>query len=291
MEVNKITWKENNGKWTAWLGQTQLLNWVHEVSSDQWYYCKSEDIAKGWLQVDNDGRWYYFVTEQTIINNKVYYKGQLFDGGWMKYKNKWVYCIPKSDSSKGLYRGQALCNGKYTINGKEYDFDKDCYWIEDSSLVSDALVNFVKSYEGYRSKAYYDGTGCTDAQLTIGYGTTKAVVPSAFPNGVNSTCTESQACVWLKQELNKVATQIKAKGINLSQCQFDALCSFAYNCGTGALFGSTLWKNICNGVRDSRLKDNFTAWSKAGGKTLQGLYNRRLEEYNMFMYGDYKRDL
>lgn len=39
------------------------------------------------------------------------------------------------------------------------------------------------------------------------------------------------------------------------------------------------------------LKANFQAWSKAGGVTLRGLYNRRTEEYNIFANSDYTRNL
>ena len=75
---------------------------------------------------------------------------------------------------------------------------------------------------------------------------------------------------------------------NLSKNQTDALISMAFNIGEGGLLGSTLFKNICNGVTDKDIIcSNFLAWSKCNGKTWEGLLKRRKAEYNLFMYGDY----
>ncbi|WP_331274597.1 MULTISPECIES: lysozyme [Clostridium] len=98
----------------------------------------------------------------------------------------------------------------------------------------------------------------------------------------------------LKEEINDCANKIKkslnSKGVNLNQHQFDALCSFAYNCGYPKLLNSTLYKRIYSGVRDSSLKSNFEAYKKVGNTVYQGLLNRHRDEYEMFMYGDYKRN-
>jgi lysozyme len=49
------------------------------------------------------------------------------------------------------------------------------------------------------------------------------------------------------------------------------------------VLGSTLYKNVCAGVRDvATITANFTAWSKAGGQTLAGLLRRRQDEAKMF---------
>jgi GH24 family phage-related lysozyme (muramidase) len=155
-----------------------------------------------------------------------------------------------------------------------------------SSLVSDALINFVKDYERFVDHAYDDGTGV----MTIGYGTTRKDLVAL------GTCTEEQATQWLKEEINDKASSIKAdldsKGVVLTQNQFDALASFAYNCGVdGLLKESNLYNRICQGVRDESLRVNFTAWSKAGGSVMQGLLNRRNEECDMFLHADYIRNL
>jgi lysozyme len=95
---------------------------------------------------------------------------------------------------------------------------------------------------------------------------------------------------------NKYAAAVKnnldLKGLTLSQNQFDALVIFAYNCGTGALFGSTLYKNICAGIRDAdTIYNNFMMWNKGeiDGKmqAIAGLTKRRSAEANIFNNGDY----
>ena len=61
-----------------------------------------------------------------------------------------------------------------------------------------------------------------------------------------------------------------------------------YNIGESGLLGSTLFKNICNGVTDKdTICSNFLAWSNGGGHRIEGLYRRRCKEANMFLYGDY----
>ena len=87
---------------------------------------------------------------------------------------------------------------------------------------------------------------------------------------------------------NAIKNKLDANGITLSQNQIDALISTAFNIGEGGLLGSTLFKNICNGVTDKdTIYSNFLAWSKCNGKTWEGLLKRRKAEYNLFMYGDY----
>lgn len=57
----------------------------------------------------------------------------------------------------------------------------------------------------------------------------------------------------------------------------------AYNIGTGGLLGSTLYRNICNGVRDvDTITADFEMWDKGGGKVISGLLRRRKAEAQMF---------
>ena len=148
----------------------------------------------------------------------------------------------------------------------------------DKKLVSKECVNFVKSFEGFSSKPYYDEVGV----LTLGYGMTGDEIKGL------SSVTEEQASSMLEDWLNKkyasvLKSDLDNRGITLTQNQFDALTSMAYNVGTSGVLGSTLYRNICNGVRDvAIITANFVAWSKAGGKTLAGLVRRRQDEAKMF---------
>lgn len=259
----------NQWKWCVEDDSGNILKgWYQDKGNGNWYYLKDNGtMATGWLK-DKDGRWYYLDSSGVMQT------------GWLQDKGKWYYLNTVSNG----YKGEMYSNGSYDIDGKSYIFNASGAWVE-NTIVSADLVEFIKSYEGFYPNKYI----CPAGVPTIGYGTTKKEYVNL------GTCTKDKATTWLKEEIESMAKQIKtdldSKNITLKQCEFDSLCSFAYNCGVAALLGSTLYKRTCSGVRDSSLKDNFTAWSYANGAKLQGLYNRRVEEYNMFMYGDYKRDL
>lgn len=157
--------------------------------------------------------------------------------------------------------------------------------IDDNILISNKLVEFVKSYEGFSSTPYLDSAGVK----TIGYGSTHGDIIS------KAHVTKEEATSALMTEINSMAKLIKKdlieRGVTLNQNEFDSLCSFAYNCGVNALINqSTLYKRICDGVRDSSLEENFEAWSHAGKRVLQGLLRRRKAEYKIFMFGVYENN-
>jgi lysozyme len=68
------------------------------------------------------------------------------------------------------------------------------------------------------------------------------------------------------------------------QGQFDALVSFAFNVGLGNLQRSSLRMKHNRGDFDEAA-DEFMKWSKAGGKVLKGLVNRRLDEQRLYLRG------
>src|SRR3712207_423135 len=93
-------------------------------------------------------------------------------------------------------------------------------------LVSKECLDFVKKFEGFYSKPYYDCVGVK----TLGYGMTGVEI-----RGLNYV-TEAQASKMLEDLLNnKYATPIKKnldnKDVRLTQNEFDALVSMAYNVG------------------------------------------------------------
>ena len=297
IELDKVNWKETeDGRWLAYQEDgTQITGWLHDLQRDTWFWCYSDDVAKGWFK-DSDGRWYYFFPEQCVDYNRQMYKGEM-KTGWLQDKGKWYYLSPFGSPIQGIYRGMMLQSITETIDNVDYTFGVDGSWIEPNNGISNKCAEFIGSWEGFYSKAYADpyyGTN-VKAYWTIGYGTCYCVKPEAFSNGLNSTCTKEQALEWLKEEANKCYFKIKKvakdKGLELNEDQLSALTSFSYNCGTSALFGSTLWRNICNGVRDENtIKNNFCAWSMANGQRSEGLYRRRVREANMFLYGTYENN-
>jgi lysozyme len=237
----------------------------------RWCWCLLDEntgnLLTGWQQVE--GKWYYLNPNGTMLT------------GWLQDKNKWYYLLEESNASQGQYKGEMVSGCTMTIKDKEYSFDSSGAWIE--SLVSDALIDFIKSFEGYSPTHYLDEVGVD----TLGYGMTGEEI-----EGI-SEVTEEQATQMLKDWIEKkyapvIKDDLDSKGIKLNQNEFDALVSMAYNVGTGGVLGSTLYKNICAGIRDSdTITANFQAWSNAGGKRLEGLYRRRTKEANIFLYGDY----
>ena len=85
--------------------------------------------------------------------------------------------------------------------------------------------------------------------------------------------------VYLKADLNKFEIAVNSLGLTLTQNQFDALVSFAFNCGTANL-KKLVAKRTLNEIADAIPKYN-----KAGGKVLKGLTKRREEERKLFLNG------
>ena len=141
---------------------------------------------------------------------------------------------------------------------------------------SDVGIELIKKYEGYVLKAYK----CPSGVWTIGYGHT---------NGVKSgmQITKAQALDYLKQDLSTfekaVTNYVK---VPLNQNQFDALVSFSFNCGAGALKTSTLLQKL-NSSDYNGAANEFLKWNKSNGKVLNGLVKRREEEKELFLKTNY----
>ncbi len=134
----------------------------------------------------------------------------------------------------------------------------------------------IKSFEGCKLVAYPDpATG--GYPWTIGYGATGP----GIRKGV--VWTQAQADARFTQDIAKFAAKVTAllNGAPTTQSQFNALCSLAYNIGTGSLTSSTL-------LRLHKAKDyegaanQFLRWNRAAGKVLTGLTRRREAEAKMY---------
>ena len=74
----------------------------------------------------------------------------------------------------------------------------------------------------------------------------------------------------------------QAVQVPLTQGQYDALVSFAYNLGLAALKSSTLLR-LLNARNYAGAAAQFPRWNRAGGKVLPGLTRRREAERVMFL--------
>lgn len=70
--------------------------------------------------------------------------------------------------------------------------------------------------------------------------------------------------------------------VKLTQGQFDALVSFAYNLGARGLSTSALLQKL-NAGDYAGAADELPRWNKAGGKVLPGLTRRREAERALFL--------
>lgn len=144
--------------------------------------------------------------------------------------------------------------------------------------IDDKGVELITKYEGFRNKPYL----CSANVPTIGYGTTR------YPNGVkvtlnDSIITKEQALEYFKHDVNRFELDVDVLCTdNLTQNQFNALVSFCYNLGSGALKQSTLLKKVNANPNDITIKDEFLKWVYVGKTKLKGLINRRGEEAQLY---------
>lgn len=139
---------------------------------------------------------------------------------------------------------------------------------------------FVKSFEKCRLVAYDDGVGV----WTFAWGRTKGVHKGM-------TCTQEQADAWFAEEFSQFAAGVEhLLKVPVKQHQFDALVSFAYNVGLGALESSTLLR-VLNAGNAAGSAMHFEDWNKGnvGGQlvVLDGLTKRRRAERQIFERGLY----
>lgn len=140
--------------------------------------------------------------------------------------------------------------------------------------LSQVGLDLIKSFEGLRLEPYY----CSSHVLTIGYGSTGPHVKEGMK------ITEQQAEDLLRKDVARFEDGVtRLINIPLNQNQFDALVSFAFNCGVGALEESTLRRRL-NGGEDPNTvaKEELKRWTNGG---LAGLVRRRQAETDLFCRG------
>jgi lysozyme len=139
--------------------------------------------------------------------------------------------------------------------------------------ISDAGIELVKRYEGFRPQVYNDIAG----HPTIGYG--HELKPGeSFPNGI----TEAEAEVLLRQDLAIAEAAVnQLVTVALTQSQFDALVDFVYNEGAGHFESSTLLAELNQG-QYADVPTELRKWVYAGGKVVPGLVARRNEEAELW---------
>ncbi|MDX1949945.1 MAG: lysozyme [Rickettsiales bacterium] len=135
-------------------------------------------------------------------------------------------------------------------------------------------LKIIKYYEGFSAEIYK----CPAGLPTIGYGHV-VLKNEKFETPISKEFAEelliSDCLKFQKQILRLIKIPLKTN-------QFEALLSFTFNLGSGALQRSTLRQKINRGEIISAA-DEFLKWIYAGGRILKGLVLRRKAERELFI--------
>jgi lysozyme len=142
----------------------------------------------------------------------------------------------------------------------------------------------IKNFEGLSLNAYRDSAGV----WTIGYGSTRCHDGKTIKPG-DKLASQVQADALFTNTLGAYEQAVNnLVKVPLTQQQFDALVSFTYNEGTGALEESTLLRKL-NEHDYAAAADEFLLWDKitdpkTGKKVVLGiLVKRRDQERGLFL--------
>lgn len=144
-----------------------------------------------------------------------------------------------------------------------------------SRPVGNNIKDMVKHFEaggekaGFHAKAYDDGK-----QHSIGYGT------KAKPGEViDKAEAERRLDTELASHRNRVMEEAQKVGMQFEPHEIDALTSFDFNTGS-------ISKLLADGTRTKEeIAEKMLLYTKADGKTLRGLENRRKAEAALFLNG------
>jgi lysozyme len=142
--------------------------------------------------------------------------------------------------------------------------------------MTDEGLALIRHFEGYREKAYRDAVGV----WTIGYGHTAMAGPPVVRAG--QVISRAEAADILARDVAVFARGVSAAvNVPLSDQQFSALVSFAYNVGLRGFRTSRVLRAV-NAGDFAAVPRHLNLWVKAGGRTLPGLVRRRAAEGAMF---------
>lgn len=137
--------------------------------------------------------------------------------------------------------------------------------------VTEAGLNLIKRFEGFSHAIYI----CPVGYPTIGYGhVVLAHEQDQFATGI----TQAEATELLRKDV-RIAERavLRLISVPLTDGQFDALVSFTFNLGAGALQRSTLRRKV-NCREHESVPAELMKWVWAAGKRLPGLIRRRRAE-------------
>jgi GH24 family phage-related lysozyme (muramidase) len=144
--------------------------------------------------------------------------------------------------------------------------------------VTDAGLALIKRFESFSPTVYV----CPAGYPTVGYG---HVVLDEERDRFASGIRGDEAEDLLRRDAGVAERAVlRLITVPLSDGQFDALTSFAFNLGGGALQRSTLRRKVNRGEH-ALVPAEFMKWVWAGGRKLKGLARRREAESRLYTFG------
>jgi len=149
-------------------------------------------------------------------------------------------------------------------------------------------IDLIHSFEDFRATTYPD-PGPTGKPVTGGWGTTRDESGKPLALGVTWPRERWEALFRRDLAAKEAAVNMLLGDAPTTQGQFDALVSFAYNCGEDiddddiaeGLGDSTLLKKHLRGDY-AGAKAEFAKWNKSGGVVMKGLIRRRAAEAELY---------
>lgn len=134
-------------------------------------------------------------------------------------------------------------------------------------------LRLIRRFEGFSAVPYL----CPAGYLTVGYG---HVVKN--PDAFRQPITEDEATEILTVDVETAERAVlRLIAAPLTDGQFDALVSFTFNLGAGALQRSTLRRKVNREDHEDAAAE-FLRWVWAGGRKLNGLIRRRQAEAALY---------
>lgn len=154
-----------------------------------------------------------------------------------------------------------------------------------------SAYDYLERREGFRAEPYLDTAGF----WTVGIG--HKMLPHELSSGkiiINGMAcrpplTRDQAYALKDQDMDPVEDAINSLGVPLTQNQFDALCSLAFNIGVPAFLRSTLVRKLRAGAPPDEIAKEIKKWNKARNPRTgilgidKGLVNRRRYDAELYL--------
>ncbi len=146
-------------------------------------------------------------------------------------------------------------------------------------MISKEGLELIAKFEGFRSHPYH----CSAGVSTIGFGTTHYEGGKHVTMQDKSISTARAYEILRYEVLHHYAAAVdRYVRADTNQNQRDALTSFAYNLGAGALKSSTLLR-LHNEGKTNEAANEFQKWVHSNGKILKGLVERRQKERELYL--------